>query len=122
MVVFIKKYRLIFKLFGSLFMFITISYLIIFYFQKHNYYLKKLNEKTNLIIEGSSAPRGRIYDVNGNILVDNIMTNNLTFHYIKGINIIDVAKKLASIITFDNPSENEIISWYINYDKANSEN
>ena len=38
---------------------------------KRDYYKKRLDETTNIIISGSSAPRGRILDRNGNIIVDN---------------------------------------------------
>ena len=39
---------------------------------KSNYYENLLNEKNNKIIYGTSAPRGRILDRNGNIIVDNV--------------------------------------------------
>ena len=39
---------------------------------KKNYYNQIVAENTNRVIEGMTAPRGRILDVNGNILVDNI--------------------------------------------------
>lgn len=39
---------------------------------KNNFYKEKLKELTDITIYGSSAPRGRIYDRNYNLLVDNI--------------------------------------------------
>lgn len=48
---------------------LTIIYTI--YFKKY-FYKNKLIELTDIIIEGESAPRGRIYDRNYNLLVDNI--------------------------------------------------
>ena len=75
-------------------------------------YAYELDKKTNLIIEGSSAPRGRIYDRNGVLLVDNITINNLVFHYVKGIDLVDVTEKLANIIDIETPSLNEKIKWY----------
>ena len=45
----------------------------LFYIQivKNTYYVERVESLTNNIISGNSAPRGRIYDRNGNILVDN---------------------------------------------------
>ena len=48
---------------------IRMSYLM---FYKSNYYNKILNDNNNKIIYGSTAPRGRILDRNGNIIVDNV--------------------------------------------------
>lgn len=39
---------------------------------KEDFYKEKLNSLTNVIVYGESAPRGRIYDRNYNLLVDNI--------------------------------------------------
>lgn len=39
---------------------------------KNNFYQEKLKELTDVIVYGDSAPRGRIYDRNYNLLVDNI--------------------------------------------------
>ena len=39
---------------------------------KGNFYKEKLNELTNVLVYGDSAPRGRIYDRNYNLLVDNV--------------------------------------------------
>lgn len=47
---------------------INLIYIICF---KSNFYQKKLLELTNVTIYGESAPRGRIYDRNYNLLVDN---------------------------------------------------
>lgn len=83
------------------------------YFNKyHIYYLEKLHYQTNNIIEGNNAPRGRILDINGNVLVDNKKINNISFHYVKGINTLDVAYKLSNIITLGKPSDKAIISYY----------
>jgi len=84
----------------------------IYYLLNNKSYAFKLSEKTHLIIEGTSAPRGKIYDVNGNVLVDNKQINNLVFHYVKGINIVDVSMQLAKIFTLTSPTEKEMIFWY----------
>ncbi|MBQ6841486.1 MAG: penicillin-binding protein 2 [Bacilli bacterium] len=71
-------------------------------------------------MEGLSAPRGRILDKNGKVLVDNISINNLVFHYVKGINISSIAKKLAIYFDFEEPSEKELIAWYKANNNVNS--
>ena len=78
----------------------------LFYIQiiKSNYYKEKLNELTIKTIEGDSTPRGRIYDRNGNIIVDN--TSVKTIYYKKPSRIsteeeIDVAYKIAQFIEVD---------------------
>ena len=45
----------------------------------HNKYTKKLTELSYDIVEGSSSPRGRIYDRNYNILVDNKSVKTITY-------------------------------------------
>ena len=37
----------------------------------NKYYVSKLKDKTDVLIYGSTAPRGRIYDRNGILIVDN---------------------------------------------------
>ena len=67
-------------------------------------YQEKLLAKTEVYVSGFSAPRGRILDTNGNVLVDNIGVKTIYYNKIKGINIedeIEIAKKLADILTID---------------------
>ena len=84
-----------------------------FYYGTNNKgYKKILEEKTNVIIEGTSAPRGRILDRSGKVLVDNVLINNLVFHYVKGMDMVSVAKKLANTLDFDDPTEKDLINFY----------
>ena len=46
----------------------------------HEYYSVKLEEKTERIVYGESAPRGRILDRNGKVLVDNAGVLNIVYH------------------------------------------
>lgn len=78
----------------------------LFYVQiiRNKYYDEKLNSLTINIIEGESSPRGRIYDRNGNIIVDN--TSIKTIYYKKPNNItikeeIELAYKVAEFIEVD---------------------
>lgn len=75
----------------------------LFYVQviRNRYYSNKLNTLTVNIIEGDSTPRGRIYDRNGNIIVDN--TSVKTIYYKKPNKVttkqeIEIAYKVAEYI------------------------
>lgn len=78
----------------------------LFYVQiiKNKYYSDKLTTLTVNIIEGDSAPRGRIYDRNGNIIVDNQSIK--TIYYKKPNKIttkeeIEISYKVAEYIDVD---------------------
>jgi len=71
---------------------------------KYDYYQDKLKKLTTTIIEGDTAPRGRIYDRNGNLIVDNISVK--TIYYKKPSNVkakteIEIAYKVAELINVD---------------------
>jgi len=71
---------------------------------KNNHYVEKLKELTVKVIEGESTPRGRIYDRNGVLIVDNISVK--TIYYKKPNNIttkeeIDMAYIVADYINVD---------------------
>lgn len=100
---------------------IMILFIKLFYIQiiKRNYYLKQLKEVTNLKIEGSTAPRGRIYDRNNKLIVDNKPVKII--YYEKGKNSIDeeieLAYKLSKIINVENKSTNRMYKtfWMLKY-------
>lgn len=68
------------------FSFLIISLVKIIYFQ-NEYYSKKLVSLTEVIIEGETAPRGRIYDRNYNLLVDNASVPIIYYQKPKNISI-----------------------------------
>ena len=71
---------------------------------RNTYYTNKLAELTQNIIEGDSAPRGRIYDRNGNLLVDNVGVNTIIYKKKTGITSneeITMAYKVAELIDVD---------------------
>ena len=79
-------------------------------------YQEKLLAKTEVYVSGSSAPRGRILDTNGNVLVDNIGVKTIYYNKIKGINIedeIEIAKKLADILTIDAASTKALKDYWL---------
>lgn len=56
-----------------IFLFLLLAYFLFkTIYLKEDFYKEKLNSLTNVIVYGKSAPRGRIYDRNYNLLVDNI--------------------------------------------------
>lgn len=84
---------------------ITMSILIIGLFNvqiiKNNYYKNKVEELTTKIVYGESAPRGRIYDKNGKIIVDNKYVKVIYYKKKSGITTkdeIETAYKLANIL------------------------
>lgn len=101
---------------------IRLSYLM---FYKKNYYNKILETKNNKIIYGSSAPRGRILDRNGNIIVDNIGIKTIIYNRLKGVSVSDeisVANILSEVIDINSGSDSEIKYFYYinNKDKINN--
>ena len=66
--------------------------------KKYNEYVKL---QTSKIIEGDTAPRGRIYDRFNNLIVDNKVVKNITYKYVNGIKTSDevnMAYKLVDLI------------------------
>lgn len=81
-----------------------------------SYYVKKLKEKTNIYVDGGSAPRGRILDVNGKVLVDNIGVKTIFYNKIKGISVnqeLEIAKRLANILNIKEANITELKSFYL---------
>ncbi len=67
-------------------------------------YTLKLNKLTYSTVSGSSSPRGRIYDRNYNILVDNKSLKNITYQKQKHTStkdMIELAKKVSKHINID---------------------
>lgn len=96
--------------------FIIFSVRLIMIRSSKSFYMAKLEEKTNIYIEGDSAPRGRILDVNGKVLVDNLGIKTIYYNKIKGITKdkeLDIARKLASILTIDTASNSELKKYYL---------
>lgn len=93
---------------------------------KHNFYARMLDDKQNKYISLASAPRGRILDRNGNILVDNIGVKTIVYkksNSVKKTDEIEIAKKLADLITLDyNESIRELKDYYILLNKEETDN
>ncbi len=68
------------------------------YFYKHDYYYEKYLNATNKIVYGLNAPRGRILDRNGKVLVDNKGINTIVYHNLDNIDTLNVAEILLTIL------------------------
>lgn len=67
----------------------------------NNIYMIQLEERNEVIVQGISAPRGKIYDRNGKLLVDNEAVRVITYKTPSGISTTDeleLAKRVAEII------------------------
>ena len=73
-------------------------------YKEKEYYLKEARNINEVYVTGSSAPRGRILDINGNILVDNIGVNTIFYHRQSGITLkeeLNTAEALAKLTNFE---------------------
>ena len=58
---------------------IIIGYLFYIQIVKNEYFKEKVEKSTIKIVEGDSAPRGRIYDRNGRLIVNNVAVKTITY-------------------------------------------
>jgi cell division protein FtsI/penicillin-binding protein 2 len=71
---------------------------------------KREIQRTEDVTVNTSVPRGKIYDRNGHVIVDNIPINAITYTRSKTANtkdMVDVAKKLSKLIKMDTKSITE---------------
>lgn len=99
---------------------IVISRYTYLYIIKHDYYYEQYLSYTNKIVEGLNAPRGRILDRNGKVLVDNIGVNTIVFHQLSEINTLEIAQKLNSIIEVSPATEEEQKEYYLKYEETDN--
>ena len=97
----------------------------LFYTQiiKNKYYNDKLTLLTVNIIEGDSTPRGRIYDRNGKVIVDNEAVKTVVYKRKAGTTIaeeVEICYKLAEFLEIDYKklSDNNLRKFWL---KNNSE-
>ena len=73
-------------------------------YSKKEYYLNEAELINEVYVTGSSAPRGRILDVNGKVLVDNIGVNTIYYHKPSGVTLkkeLEIAEKLAELTNYE---------------------
>lgn len=93
-----------YKFFVFIIFLIPVFALYKYIFVDEEYYKKVYEDKTNTYVESLSTPRGRILDVNGKVLVDNIGVKTIVYRKIDDITIkeeIDIAYQLANILSFN---------------------
>lgn len=98
-----KRYKI---LVGIIILLMTILMIKLVYMQliKHDYYMNLLEELTHTVFYSDSTPRGKIYDRNGNVIVDNVAVK--TIYYKKPSNVttseeIAIAYRIADYIEVD---------------------
>ncbi len=99
-----------------IFIFSILGIRLLFIQNNKDMYQDELLSKTEVYINGGSAPRGRILDTNGNVLVDNIGVNTIYYNKVKGISSTDeiaIAKELASILTTKKASITELKEYWL---------
>ena len=103
-----------------IYLLIISRYLYIAYY-KHDYYYEEYLNATNKIVYGLNAPRGRILDRNGKVLVDNIGTNTIVFHKLKNIDTKKIAHFLNTIIpNIKKASIDEQKKYYLTFNETDS--
>lgn len=84
-------------------------------YNKHDFYMTKLKNIEEVYISGSSAPRGRILDINGKVIVDNIGTNTILYHKNNNVTLnkeIDIAKRLVELTNYQYKYNESILKDY----------
>lgn len=85
-------------------------------FLNHAYYSNLLQDKTEIYILGESAPRGRILDVNGNVLVDNILVEQVAYHKIGRPlfeDEIKIAEELLKFFSVEEANEDRLRNYFM---------
>lgn len=103
-----------------LFVFVLVASYRIFFLcvKEHDYYKDEYILATESLISGASAPRGRILDVNGKVLVDNVGVNTVVYNRLdnkNGISEVQIALDIGKILKYDekNFTEYKIKKFYI---------
>lgn len=112
------KKMYIFLTFIFLIIIVQILYLNVF---NHEYYSNALSDKTDIYVYGESAPRGRILDVNGNVLVDN--KEIYVINYVKTdessySNELSTAYLLAEVLDYTLASDSELCNYLIDINSS----
>jgi len=118
-----KRYKFLIVLILIL-MSVLIGYLYYVQIMKRSFFKEKVEIATIKVVEGDSAPRGRIYDRNGKLVVDNIAVRTIVYKK-NGLGTkdeIDLAYKIGSMIdvNFKRLSEDDIRFFWLrnNYDAS----
>lgn len=100
----INKRVIVFLIITLVLFFIVLVKLINVMVIEKDKYKKELDNLTYSRVLGTSSPRGRIYDRNYNIIVDNKSLKTITYQKIKGtsnLEMVEVAKKVVNHLNLD---------------------
>lgn len=120
-----KKFSIILSFIFIIFSFFMFRVIDLNYNEKETY-LDKYYAITDIYTKGASAPRGRILDCNGNILVDNIGINSIFYHKKSTTTLkeeLEVAKKLVELTNYEYQYDDKKLKDFfllIHSDMANS--
>ena len=117
-----KKFLYLFMILLFFALIIRIFYLM---FYKDNYYKEILKNRNNKIIYGMSAPRGRILDRNGKIIVDNVGIKTIIYNKLTDISEkkeIEISLKLASVLDIEEGNIDELKYFYYLNNKKDIDN
>ncbi len=109
-----KKFYVGFIIF---FFLLTIFLLYFRVFQNSPYYEKSYQEKTNIYVTSLSRPRGRILDIHGHVLVDNVGVRAIVYRKVNQVSTeeeISIALELAELLTFkEQVRENDLKKFWL---------
>ena len=106
----------------KIYIFITLLFLIIITqmiylnYVKRDYYMDELNSKKNVYIYGKSAPRGRILDANGKVIVDNkevYVINYVKTNKSNHKSELEIAYFLADIFDYEIVNDTKLCEYLI---------
>ncbi|HBA37669.1 MAG TPA: hypothetical protein DCY94_03015 [Firmicutes bacterium] len=99
-----KKRRTFIMILLLLFFLISIHTIVDICIINKDAYVELYESSKNRYVLGSSAPRGRILDVNGKVLVDNIGIKSIVYNRTDSSSIkneVEIARKLSPLLPFD---------------------
>ncbi len=79
---------------------------------KKDYYNKQYKIMTNNVVYGELKERGKILDINGNIIVDNKRIKRITYKKNRNNNEINIAKELSKLILIEDDINIKILKDY----------
>ena len=88
---------------------VLVGYLYYVQIVRQTFFKEKVEVATIRVVDGDSAPRGRIYDRNGKLIVDNVAVRTIVYKK-AGLGTkaeIDLAYKIGSMINVDYKKLNE---------------
>lgn len=91
---------------------ITLRFIDLYYI-KHHESLEQYLNLTNKIIYDNNNPRGRIYDRNGILLIDNVGRNTIYYRKIKNNNHYKIAENIIKNISVEEASIDELKQYYL---------